>query len=92
MVLHLAFIAASLITNVESTQDDMDDMDFAKFVEVHDNFRQHAMQHAETAGKGCVANAITEAPKGFQALCIGCAKGAAGAVAADIIFSSKKDK
>ena len=62
---------------------DMDDDDFAMYLETHDNFRD---EYGETAMRGCVKGAAQEAYKGFAALCIGCAKSAFGSVVEQMTF------
>lgn len=92
MILALTFAAAALVANTQATQDDMTDEDFARFLQVHDDFRDGAAEYAESAGRGCVkgATAGSFTGKGFKALCIGCAVGASSEVAAEIAFPREK--
>ncbi len=67
--------------------EDMDDSDFASYLEFHENVVQ---KYGESAAKGCIDGVISNAPNGggFKALCIGCATGAATNTAKDIAFPS----
>jgi hypothetical protein len=86
-----AFILASSLLICGNAQQgaDMDDEDFASFLQFHDDIR---IQHGESAAKGCLGGAIGGAPGGFAALCIGCATGAAANVAQDVIFNGNDKK
>lgn len=93
MILELGFILTILISSSYAIQgDDMSDEDFAEYLEFHKDVGTSASQHAESAGRGCVKGATTAAVtgKGFQALCIGCAVGAAGELTADLAFPKKE--
>lgn len=80
-------LAGTMIGTVNTQFDNMDDEDFARYLQVHDDFR---VRYGETAAKGCLTGGIGGAPGGFAALCIGCATGAAANVAQDVIFPEKK--
>ena len=87
-MLETLLLATSLLfCGVHSLQgEDMDDEDFEIYVEAHENIRA---KYGESAAKGCIGGAIGGAPTGLQALCIGCAAGAAANVAQDMIFGSE---
>lgn len=68
---------------------DMDDEDFALYIQAHDDARQ---KYGETAAKGCLGGAIGGAPSGFVALCLGCAAGATANVAQDIIWAPRQNE
>ena len=54
----------------------------------HEDMREVAAEYSASAGRGCVKGAVGGAftGKGFQALCIGCAVGAAGEIASELTF------
>ncbi len=92
MVVESMLLAASLFfCQTQAYQgEDMDDEDFSLYVQAHDNFRE---TYGENAARGCVAGAVKDGLKGgFQALCIGCATGAAAGVALQMTFSDPKEK
>jgi len=86
MFLILAFVG-SLISSSQATFDDMDDEDFAAYV---NQAGEASEKYGESAGKGCIGGAIASAPSGLPALCVGCALGAVGNVAQDVIFRNEK--
>lgn len=89
-MLEAILLASSLLfCGAKATYDDMDDEDFAAFVQAHDNFRE---KYAQAAAKGCVGGAIKDAYKGFPALCIGCATGAAAVVGVQMTFPKLPEK
>lgn len=82
-------LAGSLISSTQGQFYDMDDDDFAVYVQNHGNV---ATEYGESAAKGCVAGGIGGATGGFIGLCVGCGLGAAGNVAQDVLFNEKADK
>lgn len=88
MFLPLA-LAATLIGSGSAQFDNMDDSDFEKFLQIHDDV---GARYGETAAKGCVTGAVGGSTGGFQALCIGCTLGAAGNVAQEMIFPEEKKR
>lgn len=89
MFLHLIFAAASVITPVNSQQgSDMDDSDFARYLEVHENFGDIASTYGSTFGRDCAkASAVSALTgRGFPALCIGCIVGGTAGVVSEVIF------
>lgn len=89
-----AFLLASslLFCGVKATYDDMNDEDFALFVEAHAKAGEAIAEHAEPVARGCVKGIAAGAVvgKGFQALCLGCVAGAAGELAVDLTFPKGK--
>lgn len=70
---------------------DMNDDDFAAYVQMHDNFRE---RHGESFARGCVDGAFGGAATGagFPALCIGCVTTGAANVAKDMIYPPEREK
>lgn len=79
------FAFSLFIGSVTPSFQDMDDDDFAAYLNFHDEIR---VVHGESFTKGCVTGAVGAAPAGFQALCLGCALGGIGNVAADKTWNS----
>lgn len=67
---------------------DMDDSDFAAYIEAHERIGKH---YGSSAGKGCITGGIGGAPGGWAGFCLGCALGATGNVAQDVFFNEKAD-
>ena len=88
----LILVGTLLVVPAASTYDDMNDEDFKVFLQSHDKMREYAAEYSESAARGCVKTATTAAftGKGLPALCLGCAVGAIGEVAAD--FAVPKDR
>lgn len=88
MFLTLALVAGILVAPSHGQYDDMEDDAFAAYLQSHDNAREIASQYSNTAGRACVKGAAVGAltGKGFQALCIGCAVGAASEVVSEMAF------
>lgn len=82
-MLEALLVVSLFFCGTQATYDDQNDEDFAAFVQGHDRFRD---QYLESAAKGCLAGAVKDAYKGFEALCIGCATGAAAGVAVQMTF------
>lgn len=90
MITSLLIASSLLFCNAKAQQGfDMDDEDFAMYLESHDNFRN---EYGETAMRGCVKGAAQEAYKGFAALCIGCAKNAFGSVVEQMTFPKHNER
>ena len=80
-------LAGSLISSANSQQfEDMDDSDFASYLQVVDN---GIYRYAEPMAKGCITGGVGGAPSGFASLCLGCATGAAGNMAQEFAFPER---
>lgn len=89
-MLEALLLGSLLFCGVQAQQgSDMNDDDFAAYVQMHDNFRQ---EYGESFGKGCVNGAVGAAVTGagFQALCIGCVAVGVGNVAQDMIYPPER--
>lgn len=84
-MLEAILLTSFFFCGTQATFDDMDDGDFASFLQVHTNFGE---KFAVPAAKGCVGGAIKDGLKGgsFSAFCIGCATGAAANVGIQMTF------
>lgn len=81
-------LVGSLITSTSSNQGmDMDDEDFAAFLNEADKAMQ---RYGETAAKGCITGAAGGIPGGFPGLCIGCGLGALGNMAQEKAYPKTK--
>ncbi len=80
--------AAMMLCSVQATFDDMDDGDFATFVQAHENVR---VEHGASIVKGCLNGAVCASPGGFGSALGGCGLGAAGNFVSDFIVDDKRE-
>ncbi len=90
-MLEMFLIGSLFFCGVQAHQgDDMNDDDFAAYVQMHDDFRDN---YGESFGKGCVNGATAGAVSGggFQALCIGCVAAGTANVAQDMVYPPERN-